>query len=110
MKVKCRLCEHESNGFCTKKTNNSKPIKIELNKSRTCDKYEEAGLRVLGEYRAKEAHKKKVLQLKQRNLQIYEQITKAQEELASRKKGLILNPSAVPVSSPTLTEESDDSL
>ncbi len=85
MRVKCRLCVHESNGFCTKKTNNSKPIKIELNKSRVCDKYEEDGMRVLGDYRKNEAHKKNVAQIKQRNMQIHELIQKSQEELAERR-------------------------
>lgn len=61
MKVRCRLCKHEKSGYCQKKTRDSWPVKIRTNKPRSCSLYEEDPLKVLGEYRKSEAHKKKLV-------------------------------------------------
>lgn len=57
MKVQCSLCEFEIDGFCSKKKKNSQPVKIKLNKRRTCGIYSEDVVRVLSEYRKKERHR-----------------------------------------------------
>lgn len=57
MRVQCRFCENESAGFCSKKKQGGKPKKIKLRKRRSCDKYKEDALRVLDDYRKREAHK-----------------------------------------------------
>ena len=102
MKVRCRLCEHEKNGYCEKKSTTHKPVKIELNKPRTCSVFKEDGLRVLGDYRKREAHKRNVKQIQQRNLQMSQAVAQIQQELASRRKVLTV------VAPPTPTEVDDD--
>jgi hypothetical protein len=79
MKVRCKLCEFENGGFCSKKTKANHPIKIKVNKARTCDLYSEDGLRVLGDFRKREAHR---AILKQQELQRakFEQLRKTLEE------------------------------
>lgn len=57
MRVRCKLCEFESNGRCTKKKKRGQAIAVKINKSRNCDLYSEDALRVLGQYRKREAHR-----------------------------------------------------
>ena len=57
MKVRCKLCEFESNGRCLKKKRGGQPIAIKVNKPRNCDLYSEDALKVLSQYRKREAHK-----------------------------------------------------
>ena len=114
MKVRCRLCVHELDGFCQKKFTAQKPVKIELNKPRTCGVFKEDGFRVLTDYRKREAHTKRVKSIQQQNLTVFQELTKVQEDLASRKKKLTLEQvQALPVpnvESPLLTakESADD--
>lgn len=58
MRVKCSLCCYELNGHCTIKKSGGKPAKVKVNKSRMCDLYKEDAIRVLADFRKKEAHKK----------------------------------------------------
>lgn len=60
MKVQCYLCEHEQNGFCSKKKKRGHLIKIELKKSRTCDVYSEDKFKVLIMFKKKEEHKRRL--------------------------------------------------
>ena len=39
MKVKCKFCSHEEDGFCTAKKTGGKHPKVKLNKSRGCPRY-----------------------------------------------------------------------
>lgn len=57
MRVQCCLCEYEDAGFCTKKKRVGRPIKIKPNKRRTCVAYSEEAIRVLTQYRKREAHR-----------------------------------------------------
>jgi len=57
MKVRCKLCEFESEGLCLKKRRDGNPTTIKVNKPRRCNLYSEDALRVLGQYRKREAHK-----------------------------------------------------
>lgn len=57
MRVQCCLCEHEEAGFCTQNKRGGKFIKIKPNKRRTCVKYSEEAVRVLTQYRKREAHR-----------------------------------------------------
>lgn len=57
MRVRCKLCEFESNGRCLKKRRNGSPISVKINKPRNCDLYSEDALKVLGQFRKSEAHK-----------------------------------------------------
>ncbi len=104
MKVRCRLCEHEKDGFCQKKGTAQKPVKIELNKPRTCDVFKEDGMRVLLDFRKRESHKKRVKTIQQQNLQMFEAYTKIQEELLARKRAAMLVGTAVPAPQETTDE------
>jgi hypothetical protein len=88
MKVRCRLCENQKDGYCTKKVNNGHHVKIELNKPRSCDLYSEDGMRVVMDYRKKEAHNANLKNVKARNAAIMKAIENARAALASRKEGL----------------------
>jgi hypothetical protein len=88
MKVRCRLCSHEKDGFCTKKTNHGSLVKVELNKPRSCNIFNEDGMRVLYDYRKHEGHKANLKNIKARNVAIMQAIENARKELASRKESL----------------------
>ena len=60
MSVRCRFCEFENGGFCLKKKRAGKPVKIEVNKKRSCGLFSEDSFRVLVDYRKREAHEKKL--------------------------------------------------
>lgn len=79
MKVRCNFCEHESNGFCTKKLQRSKPIRIEVNKPRSCDVYSESAGKVVEDFRKKEAHKKKLTEMRKRATLVADLMQKAKE-------------------------------
>ena len=53
-----------------KKKQSGKPIKIKLNKPRTCDKYSEDPLRVMADFRKRERHRKVILQQQERKAAI----------------------------------------
>ena len=57
MKVRCKLCEFEQKGFCLKKKRAGKPVKIKVNKSRSCSLYVEDARKVLEQFRKQEAHR-----------------------------------------------------
>ena len=57
MRVQCCLCEYEDAGFCTKKKRAGRPVKIKPSKRRTCASYSEEAVRVLTQYRKREAHR-----------------------------------------------------
>jgi hypothetical protein len=100
MKVRCNFCEHERSGFCTKKLQRSKPIRIEVNKPRSCDAYSESAGKVVEDFRKKEAHKKKLTEMKKRNVLIADLMRKA-------KEGRLVAPDE---SIPSTGGNSDDSL
>jgi hypothetical protein len=38
-KIQCKMCLFENNGFCSKKRNGGKQVKVDLGKKRFCDLY-----------------------------------------------------------------------
>ena len=65
-RVRCKFCSHEKGGLCTKKTTRGFSPKVRVNKPRSCDLYSEDALRVLSDFRKREAHKGKLRSLKSR--------------------------------------------
>jgi len=80
MKVQCSLCQYEDNGYCSKKKRSSKPLKIKVNKRRSCGLYEEDAFRVLQMYRKKEAHRAKLINMERRRVYLSEAIEKLKLE------------------------------
>lgn len=87
MKVRCFLCEHEKGGYCQKKRQATKPVKVKVNKARACDVYREDPLRVLADYRKREAHKKKLATLQEQRVKVAHAVEAVQTQLAARKSG-----------------------
>ena len=85
MRVRCFLCEHEKDGYCQKKRQATKPVKVKVNKARVCDVYREDPLRVLADYRKREAHKKKLAVLQEQRVKLAHAVKAVQNQLAARK-------------------------
>ena len=86
LKVRCKLCEHEVGGYCQKKKQATKPVKVRLNKPRACSIYKEDALRVLTDYRKREAHKKNLVAMEQQRIGVAKAIVQAQADLLARKQ------------------------
>ncbi len=86
LKVRCKMCEHEVNGYCQKKRQATKPVKVRLNKPRSCSLYSEDALRVLTDYRKREAHKKNLVAMEQQRIAIAKVLFEAQADLEARKQ------------------------
>ena len=86
MKVRCHLCKFEDNGFCNKKKRANKPVKIKLNKARSCSLYSEDPMKVLAQYRKREAHKAELKRQELRRVQLVQAIRQLKEEAVKREQ------------------------
>lgn len=55
MRVRCKFCQFEDGGTCSKKSS-----RVKINKPRTCSLYKEDSFRVFQQYKKEEKHKIKL--------------------------------------------------